>query len=230
LLDVGNFLFGSDSMASKGQVIVAAYQVLGYDAVNLSYRDFRLGKAHTLELLGAGRGAGAGKPPAVSANLLDDVTGKPLVAPYVVRKLGGQRIALIGITELPPGLDLLPHVKQQLAGIRIRPPTEALDEWIPKAQAESDQVVLMYYGPSAGLQRILSSNHAAALTLIAVGNIRPEQLPTSTTTPIVASDEHGKDLGRASPAAAGAGSPTIEQVILDDSVAADPAMTTLLAR
>jgi 2',3'-cyclic-nucleotide 2'-phosphodiesterase (5'-nucleotidase family) len=53
LIDAGNFLIGVESVASGGRVMVAAYNALGYDAVNLSYRDFRLGKEETLGALRA---------------------------------------------------------------------------------------------------------------------------------------------------------------------------------
>ncbi len=44
LLDAGNFLVGTQNADSQGRVIVAAYNALAYDAVNLSYRDLRSAK------------------------------------------------------------------------------------------------------------------------------------------------------------------------------------------
>src|SRR6478672_4292751 len=66
LIDAGNSLFGADSAGSGGGVIIAGYNALGYDAVNLSYRDFRAGKEATLNALKAATF------PILSANLLDD--------------------------------------------------------------------------------------------------------------------------------------------------------------
>jgi 2',3'-cyclic-nucleotide 2'-phosphodiesterase (5'-nucleotidase family) len=51
LVDTGSAFFGADSFPSQRQIIMAAYNELGYDAVNLSYRDFSLGKSATLALL-----------------------------------------------------------------------------------------------------------------------------------------------------------------------------------
>src|SRR5580765_3477334 len=51
LLDAGNFAFGSESLGSNGQVIVAAYDAMKYVAVNVCYRDFRQGKEQTVQLL-----------------------------------------------------------------------------------------------------------------------------------------------------------------------------------
>src|SRR5512140_694124 len=96
LLDAGNALIGRDSAASDGAVIVAAGNALAYDAANVSYRDFRFGKAETLAALKAATF------PVVSANLLDAESGQPLFKPYIVKTVGGQqRVAIIGVTELP---------------------------------------------------------------------------------------------------------------------------------
>ena len=96
-MDAGNAFIGPESLDSHGKVIVAAYDALGYDAVNLCHRDFWFGKDATLVLLKDAKFA------AISANLLDDKSGEPLVRPYVVKKVGGKRIALIGVTQpFPP--------------------------------------------------------------------------------------------------------------------------------
>ncbi len=189
LLDAGNFLFGAESADSKGKVIVAAYDALAYDAVNLSYRDFRLGKAQTLELLKDAKFA------AVSANLLDDASGQPLAKPYVVKKLGDKRIAILGVCEAPPGMQYLPALKQQLAGIRVRAIDESLAEWLPKARAEADQVVVLYYGSAHGLAQI-EDKWQADIWAIGIGGINAE-LPANNSGPaIIVAEEHGKSLGR----------------------------------
>jgi 2',3'-cyclic-nucleotide 2'-phosphodiesterase (5'-nucleotidase family) len=83
-VDASNALFGAESLASQGRVVVAAYQVLGYDAVNLSYRDFRRGKAATLALLQDAQFA------TLSANVLDADTGQPLVQPYIIKQMAAK--------------------------------------------------------------------------------------------------------------------------------------------
>ena len=123
LVDAGNALFGAESLESQGRVIVAAYNTLRYDAVNLSHRDFQFGKAFTLALLKEANFS------VLSTNLLDDKTGKLLAKPYVIKQVGRQKIALIGVTQSPAGLDTLPHLKEQFSGIRIQSPVEALAHW-----------------------------------------------------------------------------------------------------
>jgi len=220
LLDAGNAFFGSDSVDSRGEVIVAAYNALGYDAVNLAYCDFRFGKEQTLAL------AHKAKFTVLSANLLDAQTGAPLVLPYCIIKRPDARVALVGVTERPAGLDFLPHLKQQLAGIRIQPPADALGQWLPKAKAESDRIILLYYGSSSGLAAI-QQKFGDQFAAILVGGIRPDELPAGATPPVVGAEEHGKSI--ASLTLSAAKPATVEQLLVTPDLAADPAMLQLLA-
>jgi 2',3'-cyclic-nucleotide 2'-phosphodiesterase (5'-nucleotidase family) len=189
LLDAGNFLIGSESLDSQGRVMIAAYNALGYDAVNLSHHDFWLGKERTLALLKEGKFA------AISANLSDEKTGALLLQPYVVKKVGDQRLELIGVTHIPAGIDYLPHLKENLAGIRIEPPVDALAKWLPKAKAEADRVILLYHGSAANLEPI-REKFGSQLTAILVAGTRPEQLPESANPPVVSTSNHGRHLAQ----------------------------------
>jgi 2',3'-cyclic-nucleotide 2'-phosphodiesterase (5'-nucleotidase family) len=66
VLDGGNALFGADSIGSRGKVMIDGYNLLGVDALNVSWRDFRFGKKQTLE---PAQGRRSSRP--LSANLLD---------------------------------------------------------------------------------------------------------------------------------------------------------------
>lgn len=150
LVDAGNALFGRESLASEGRVIVAGYNAIGYDVVNLSYRDFRLGKAATLAALDTAEFA------AVSANLYHaGDPGRRLVAPFIVHEQGGKRWAIVGLSDRPAGLESLSHLTDQLAGIEVRSPAEALAEVLPQASAAADAVILVYYGSAASTRALL---------------------------------------------------------------------------
>jgi len=165
-------------------VIVAAYNALGYDALNLAYCDFRLGKQQTLALVGQAKFA------VVSANLLDAQTNAPLTKPYCVVTRPDGKVAIVGVTERPAGLDILPHLRRQFAGIRIQPPVDALGQWLPKARAESDRVILLYYGSSSGLQAI-QQKFGDQLAAIVVGGFRPEDPSPATAPPLVGARKVG---------------------------------------
>jgi Mg-chelatase subunit ChlD len=220
LLDAGNFLFGPDSADSKGRVIVAAYNAMSYDAVNLSFRDLRLGKSQSLGRL---REA---KFDAVSANLLDDVTGNLLVKPYVVKRLGTRRVAILGLTDPPAGWQHLPALKEQLSGVKIIPATDALIQWLPKARAEADEVILLYYGRPSGLAHVLAKA-GNQIAFIAVGGLTEDELGPPSQKPVVWTQSHGKSVAELtwSPGAA----PKLKQLAVSPDIAANSAMQQVLA-
>jgi 2',3'-cyclic-nucleotide 2'-phosphodiesterase (5'-nucleotidase family) len=219
LIDAGNFLFGPESIDSRGRIIVAAYDLLKYDAVNISFRDFRLGKAATLDVL---RDA---KFSPVSASLLDESTGQPLFAPFVVRSAGGLKVALIGITEPPAGLEHLPQLQGQLEGIRIRPASDALDEVIPQARARSDKLILVYYGSGAALRRLLDA-HPHDFAAVCAGGFPPDEQPPDRAPLVASVEQHGKEVAQISLPARGIAK--LSRRPIDDSLAHDPAMKALI--
>lgn len=221
LVDAGNTIFGAESIGSRGEVIVSAYNALGYDALNLSYRDFRLGKETTLALLKDAQFT------VLSANLLDDKTGKPLAQPYVVKRIGDERIALIGLTQRPAGLDYLPHLKEQLAGIRIQSPSDALRQCLPNVKAQSDAVILVYYGSAAGIQTI-HREFGKDLSVVLVGGSKPEYLPSKFIPSVIGTYPRGQHLvqARFEP---DTGRIEVSQLAVEPTIEPDPEMQALLA-
>lgn len=218
LVDSGNALFGTDSAYSNGQVIITAYAALGYDAVNLSYRDFRSGKAATLALLKDA------KVPVVSANLVNVDSGKPLFLPYVVKRVGGVRVAIIGVTSVPD-TKLLPHLAEQLKEITVVLPADGLAQWLPRAKAESDKTILLYYGSASGLRPLLT-RFGNQLSAVAVGGMQADELPAPMPgMPILLGQRHGTSLARAA-----LGANSAEQIVVASDVEPDAKMAALAAR
>jgi 2',3'-cyclic-nucleotide 2'-phosphodiesterase (5'-nucleotidase family) len=186
-LDAGNFLWGDDSIASGGAVMVAAYDALRYDVVNVAWQDLRFGRDKTVAAL-----AGA-QFKAVSANLLDEKSGEPIFKPMAVVAAGGARIAVLGVTEPPAALRSLPSVRESLAGVRVTPIHEALERWLPEAQKTATHVVLMYHGSPQGLVPVLAA-FPDAFAAVFVGGIRPQYVPASAKELTVATSEHGKHV------------------------------------
>jgi hypothetical protein len=118
-MDAGNALFGAESLESQGRVILAAYNALGYDAVNLSYRDFRRGKAATLALVQDAQFA------VLSANLLDTDMGQPFVQPYITlyHQTGGKRADCPRWDNPGPGRTGVPTASQGAADRHAHPAT-----------------------------------------------------------------------------------------------------------
>ena len=200
-------------------VIVEAYNAMGYDAVNLTPRDFRLGKAATVEALGRAKFA------VVSANLVDDGADAPLGKSFVVKKTaaaasqssGCRSRRRVGLPATPRGAACR---REDSAGGR------GAGEWIPKAKAEADEVVLLYYGSAKGLKAV-REKFGGELTAICVGGVRPEEAPAGQGTMLLATSEHGKHLVRRDPAEGRRrGGRT---GALDDSVPPDETMAGVVA-
>jgi Mg-chelatase subunit ChlD len=219
-VDAGNFLFGPDSAASGGKIMADAYAALRYDVVNLSHYELWSGKAALLERLQGARLA------AVSANLLDAGSKQPIVAPYVVKESGGRKIAFLGLVEPPAGVDFLPRLGRQLQDVTVRAPAQALAEWLPKAQAESNQVIVLYYGTTRGLVAVRAAA-AGKVAAIVVGGIRPEQVPAGQPLALAA-EEHGKAVASLTLEAAGTARDA-GPVPIEPALAPDPAIEKLVA-
>jgi hypothetical protein len=220
LLDAGDALFGDESVPSGGKVVAATYDALGYDAVNIGYRDFRLGKAATLAAL-----QGAKFAP-LSANLLDDASGQPLFRPYVVKSAGAERIAIVGVTESPAALEMLPELKRQLAGVRIAPPAKALAAALPKARAEAGHVIVLFYGSAAGVGPI-RKQFGASVDAILMGGAAPGELPETSVPAIVGAASHGREVVEVSLAAGRP--PQVTRWPVTGSIAPDAALQKVIA-
>ena len=224
LVDGGNVLFRADTISSGGAIMLTAYAQLGYQAVNLAYRDFRLGKQATVALIEEG------VIDLVSANLVNADTGKLLAEPYVVSEGSDGNIAILGVTQSPAGLAYLPHLQEQLAGVHIEPPEEAVAKWLPRAKADADRVVLLYYGSYAGLKPIYE-RFGDELDAILVGGTRPDYLPKETVPPIVGTSDRGQHLALVEIHGQGpAADVRVTQIPVDESIPPDPEMQELIAQ
>lgn len=186
LLETGNFFAGPDTSDDDGVRYVAAYKAIQYDAVNVSYRDLRFGPEAALKAL-------AGLP-AVSANLRDAASGKAMLPAFVVIERGGQRVAVIGASELPPDM---PHLKTALARVRFADPVEAVMAALPRAAAASDRVLLLYYGSTDALTAMRFKLADKPVTVLAGGTLA-DGLSDAFARPAIAVDDiHGKYVARA---------------------------------
>lgn len=222
LVDAGGSLFCAETLPSGGRLAVEAAELAGVDALHLSWRDFRLGLAATRALVEDS------EVPFVSTNLLDGASGEPLARPFVVVERGGVRVALLGVTHLPPGLERLPHISAQLAGVEIAAPGDALAEWLPRARERADRAVLLYYGAPAGLAPI-AERFGPDLDVIVVGGAPAEALPPVPGPPVVAALRPGHVV-RARLVGIG-DDPRVELDVtpLDGAIAVDPGLAELLA-
>ncbi len=92
LVSNGDYVQGMTVGAiSKGQYVVDVMRTIGYDAITLGNHEFDYGMERMFQLL---RQVPA---PIVCCNLYDRREGRTVFAPYVMKWVGGKRIAFVGV-------------------------------------------------------------------------------------------------------------------------------------
>jgi 2',3'-cyclic-nucleotide 2'-phosphodiesterase (5'-nucleotidase family) len=133
--------FSADSDGEKGlmkaRIIGRAYRQMGAAAVNVGCLDLLQG----LDFL---RQESAQGLPILSANLLDPSTKAPIFPPYLIKEVGGVRIAFIGVLPPESGPEISPAIRAANEGkILIGDPIEAAREAMQKLQGKADLIVLL---------------------------------------------------------------------------------------
>jgi hypothetical protein len=156
VLDAGNALFGDAAGTGLERSTLGAYASLGLDAMNVSYRDFRLGKQATTSLLSEA------SFPVVSSNLYDVSTGERLFAPFALLDTSDGVVGVIGLTERPVALEYLPHLQEQLEGIEVRDPVSELGEQLGRLEGAVDRIWVLYYGSTHSLPDLREASRGRA--------------------------------------------------------------------
>lgn len=175
LFDNGDFLQGnllSDWLATDGEAeanpMVAAMNVLGYDAGTLGNHDFNYGLGYLRRALGEARF------PVVSANVAAENGAKALVPPWVVldREVtgsdGARRPVKVGVIGFaPPQLNVWDQAMRE-AGIATRDIVEAARAEVPRLRAAGAEVVvaLCHSGIGAAEHEPLMENAAVPLAAV----------------------------------------------------------------
>jgi 5'-nucleotidase / UDP-sugar diphosphatase len=143
LVDIGDVYQGTaESLINGGKLMIGLFNRLGYDAWTLGNHDFDWG-AEILE-----GNLAISKSPILTGNIersgqkagsLEGVWKS--VLPWVIKEVGGFRIALIGL--ITPGLPFW-LAPETLAGVAATDPTTSLKQSIAEARAsKADAIVVM---------------------------------------------------------------------------------------
>lgn len=181
--DAGNALNGVDALGDQGRSAALALARLQPAAVNIATADFRYGPAALLEAVHAA------ELPAISANLRTADTGD-LLFPASLSVADNYQV--IGLTEAPAALEFLPHLRQQLEGIEVTPPGEALRQSAAQLP-EADRIVVLYHGGTAGLRQLLPELEALGdrlLLVVAAGLDGPP--PVTDRVPLLVPAREGR--------------------------------------
>lgn len=115
--------------------MLTAMELMGYDALNLGGPEFYFGKEfleHTRSHVSF---------PFIASNLLSGGNRLSWTKEYVIKEVGGIRIAILGVLS-PDELKQIP-AQEQLKGLEISPPQTTLKKLLPEVRGKVDLVILL---------------------------------------------------------------------------------------
>ena len=110
-------------------------ELMRYDALNLGSPEFMFGK----EFLEQARSQVSF--PYIASNLLDGGSRIPWTREYIIKEVGGIKVAILGVLD-PDGLTRLPD-RERVKGLEAIPPEAALNRLLPEVRGKADLVILL---------------------------------------------------------------------------------------
>jgi 5'-nucleotidase / UDP-sugar diphosphatase len=200
LVDSGDTTHGYTDLpkAYHGASTIAAMNAMGYVAMEPGNHEFQW---HSTDPV---RNLKDSSFPWVCANLVYQKTGKTFVQPYIVREIGGVRVAFFGlITDL---VKQPPYLARAELGLEQLPAVDVAKKLVPELRQKADIVVLLsHLGRNAdvalaqavpGIDIILGGHsHTFIRTpqMVAVG--QPSAFSLGKV-PVVQAGYHGLDMGK----------------------------------
>ncbi len=132
LLDCGAVFTGQKDTA---ELLLKAMELMGYDALNLGGPEFYFGKEfleHTRPRVSF---------PYIASNLLSGGSRLPWTREYIIKEVGGIKIAILGVIN-PNDLTQLPH-QDRVKELQVIPPETALTGLLPEVREKADLVILL---------------------------------------------------------------------------------------
>ena len=199
------------------QSLLAAYQVMKYDAVNAGDREA------SLDVDGL-RESGRQCAQLISANLVD-TNGLPVLPPYTITRLAnGSRAGILGV------LDDRAPVANIGRGLRVTPPQDAIARYLPELKQKADILVLLAFMNEEAMKELAARFYEFRVVIggrVAQASAQPLLVNRSL---LVFITDKGKRIGRLDLAfdAAGSCTATNDIITLNDSIPDDPQMEALV--
>jgi 2',3'-cyclic-nucleotide 2'-phosphodiesterase (5'-nucleotidase family) len=145
LVDTGNFVRGkSSNNLLKAQYLAKAMSWMEYDAINLGREEIVLGRDQVMEMRDRER------LPLISSNLVWKEGQRPVVTPYIIKRLGGSTFlgfhyggVKVGMLGLAMGGKNDPMQRLVPRELQIDEPLEALQSAVEKLRKNCDVVVVL---------------------------------------------------------------------------------------
>ncbi len=202
LTDSGDTTYGvtPEPKAFHGASTIDSMNHMGYVAMEPGNHEFQWHATDTL------RNMKASNFPWICANIVYKDTGKLFTQPYIIREIGGVRVAFFGLCNDLPETQPKMYLAGPELGLHVLPATDMAAKLVPELRKQADIVVLLSHlgrtGDAAlvkavpGIDVVLGGHSHSTLRT-------PQMVPTGEPsafslgmTPVVQAGYHGLYLGR----------------------------------
>lgn len=189
LLDAGD-LIGDTMIAdlTEGKALVAALNHLGYDALAIGNHEPDFGTAVLRERMKDASFS------VVAANLIERKESKLFAKPYIVKKVGGVAVGILGLAYPKTAWTT---AAKNVAEVEFQDPLPAVKHYLPKIREDGAELVVVL--SHLGLGGDKSIARAVDGIDVIVGGHSHNRMPKAEkigTTLIVQAGAHGSGLGR----------------------------------
>lgn len=155
----------------EGESMIEVMNLMGYDAAAIGNHEFDFGRDVLRQRVAQS------EFPFLSANIRDKETGAvaDVALPYVIRKVNGVKVGLIGLTTTVTPQITMPDL---VAGLDFIPYEEALEQVVPQIEAEGAQLLVVVGHICANEMRALAPA-AARLGVAVIGGGHCHELVSS---------------------------------------------------
>jgi 2',3'-cyclic-nucleotide 2'-phosphodiesterase (5'-nucleotidase family) len=136
LLDAGDTFQGTPvGILTKGEAVIHALNMLGYDAMGIGNHEFDAGVENLYRL------AELADFPLLSGNIIEAQTGKPptFATPYIIKEIKGLKIAIIGMTTADTPTYSYPG---NVEGMQFLPVAPAMQKYVQEVRDKGVDLVV----------------------------------------------------------------------------------------
>lgn len=221
-LDVGDATGGhADYDLMEYRYLLRAFAAMNYDALNLGGREAQFSAVQLRAL------KQSSPVPMLSANLIDQSTGRPMFDAYRIITRGAYRIAVIGVLD-PRSLDDLPG-----PGLAIADMETAIQRSLAELRGRADLIVLLAFTDEATLERLAGHFYECQVILGGKVSQPAQELRHANRSLVYFVTNESRALGILRLQLAGPGQPQVvtnEIRLLHDRIPEDPAFHELMQK
>jgi hypothetical protein len=167
-------------------LLVQAYNEMGYDAVNIGEKDLIMGLQYLSEV------AQKAKFPFLSANLVNKTDGKPLFKAFVVKEIAGLKIGIFGLLDNQFNQTL----RERDFGLAVSDPFTTSKALVKSLREYCDVIVLLSQLGESKDKKLARENPQIDLILGGGGESRRPVIERVNDVPIYRLEPRGGYLGR----------------------------------